>query len=268
MPGPPLMDAVAELRLRPLHDRRHVAQPEHAALRRRAPTPPPSASGVSGCPFGPHHDPLVGVVEHARAADAGGPPRRLHQLGQRQAVGAEPRRIGLHLQLAHLPAEDGDLGDARRGEQPGPDHPVHEGALLHRSAGRRGEPHHQHGARGGGQRREHRRLHRPRAAAGPAPPAAPPAAGAPRGPSTPPASTAVMTDSPWIDCERTTATPFDAVDRVLDRLGDEDLDLLRREPGRLGLDRDLRRRELGKDIELCPGDDRDAVGHQRRPRAR
>jgi hypothetical protein len=49
-----------------------------------------------------------------------------------------------------------------------------------------------------------------------------------------------------------------AVDRVLQRLGDEQLDLLRGKPRRLGLDGDLRGRELGKHVERRTGEGRDA----------
>ena len=44
-----------------------------------------------------------------------------------------------------------------------------------------------------------------------------------------------------------------AVDRVLDRLGHLELDLLGREAGRFGLNGDLRRGELGKDVERGAG---------------
>ena len=57
--------------------------------------------------------------------------------------------------------------------------------------------------------------------------------------------------------------PSHAVDRVLERLGDEHLDLLGREPGRLGLDGDLRWGELGEDVERAFADDAGAVDHQR-----
>ena len=55
----------------------------------------------------------------------------------------------------------------------------------------------------------------------------------------------------------------DAIDRVLDRLGDEDLDLLGRESGRFGLDRDLGRGEFGKDVKLGAGEDIETVDDQR-----
>jgi hypothetical protein len=49
----------------------------------------------------------------------------------------------------------------------------------------------------------------------------------------------VTTDSPWIDVERSVRTPGNAADGVLDGTGDEDLDLLGRQPDRFGLDADL-----------------------------
>ncbi len=60
----------------------------------------------------------------------------------------------------------------------------------------------------------------------------------------------VMTDRPWIDDGAQRLDARHAVDGVLDRLRDEHLDLLGREPWRLGLDADLRRRELGEDVVL------------------
>ena len=53
-----------------------------------------------------------------------------------------------------------------------------------------------------------------------------------------------------------------AVDRVLDRLGDLELDLLRREAGRLGLDGYLGRRELREDVERGAAERIRPLGHE------
>src|ERR1700739_4925481 len=59
----------------------------------------------------------------------------------------------------------------------------------------------------------------------------------------------LTTDSPRIHSERSVAEPGGAVDCILDALGDQLLDLLRREPRGLGLDLDLGRHELGEYVE-------------------
>ena len=57
------------------------------------------------------------------------------------------------------------------------------------------------------------------------------------------------TESPGIDSERSAASAGRAVHGGLDRPRHERLDLIRREARRLGLDRDLRRHELGEHVE-------------------
>ena len=238
----------------------HVVDAEHGAVP-LAHHHLPDRFGRERLPLGAHHDALVGAVEHATAADAGGATGGLGELGETHAVGAETRGIDLHLQLAHFPAERRDLGDAGRGEQPRAHHPVDHGALLQQRAGLRGEADDQHRARRRGERADDRWRHRARQArhrfhqslgerlAG----AEDVGAGRQHGGD----------DGETLD--RLRADDGDAghaVDDVLDRLGDEDLDLLRREAGGLGLDGDLRRCELGKDVERCGEEARRAVHHQ------
>ena len=84
--------------------------------------------------LGPHREALVGSVDHAGAAEPGGAAGGLRGLREADAVAPEPCGIELNLELAHFPAEDRHLGHARRREQPGTQHPIDEGALLHRAS--------------------------------------------------------------------------------------------------------------------------------------
>ena len=66
------------------------------------------------------------------------------------------------------------------------------------------------------------------------------------------------------DLERSSSRPVDPVELLLDRDGDQLLDLVRGVAERDRLDLDLRRGELGEDVDLRVRDLRDAEDHQRR----
>ena len=151
--------SLAEPGLRALDHAAEVAEAEHGALafthgrlRERV--------GRQHLPFGLHGDALIRPVDDPRPADAGRLARRLGHLGDADAVGAEPLGIHLDLHLTDFPAEHRDLRHSRRRQQPRPEDAVHEGPLLHRAVRLRGDPDDEDGAGRGGERGEHRRVHR------------------------------------------------------------------------------------------------------------
>ena len=243
----PIDAALAEPRLRRVSHPAEIAEAEHDAL----PLPHDGGRQRHGgrcLAFGAHRQPLARLVDHATAAQAAGQPCGVGHLRDPDAVEPEPLGIELNLELALLAAEHGDLGHAGHREQPGSEHPIHEGALVHRRDRIGGDADDQHGARRGGERGEDGRLHSRREPHGHLP--------EPLGQCLsrlvdvhPLAEHRGHHGEALNGLRANRRDALHSVDRVFDRLGDLELDLLRREPRGLGLNRDLRRGELGKDVE-------------------
>ena len=193
----------------------------------------------------------VGVFHEAGAAHGRGAPRRLEHVLERKTQGDEPIGPDLHLELAHLAAKDVHLGDAGNAQQPRAQRPIGERAQFHAGAVRRGEAddEKQPGARG--QRPHLRRVHAleqfSRDLGQPLPDQlARLENGRVR-------SKYQNDGREALDALR--ADGFQsrsAVKGRFQRAGDELLDFFRGEPGRFGLNHDLRRGELGEDIEPGP----------------
>ncbi|HEX2611950.1 MAG TPA: efflux RND transporter permease subunit [Gemmatimonadales bacterium] len=103
-----------------------------------------------------HRDSFVRLIDHSGAPHARRFARRVEELSEADPIESHSGRIGLNLDLPHFPAEDGDLGDAGRREQPGTQYPVNEAPLVHEAASRRGDAEHQNGARGAREWGQHR----------------------------------------------------------------------------------------------------------------
>ena len=195
-PARPFTAPLAEPGLGASTTRARSDEPEHRAVLLPNDRPRQCAAAAA-CPSALHRDPLVGSVEHARAAHAGGlrwPPRATPPMPTRTAAAARDR------------AGSGAAGPRRRTtatlETPGvassrrPHDPVDEGPLVHGRARLRGDAHHEDRAGRRRERGEHRRRDRAREAVRRPPRVARPAPdGRGRYPGRS-ASTAVMTDRP------------------------------------------------------------------------
>ena len=87
--------------------------------------------GVQQLAFGLDDDPLVGVVHHASATNAGRGARGLQNVLHPDAIGPKPIGIHLDLELADITPEYRYLRHTRRGQESRSQSPVHEGSLLH-----------------------------------------------------------------------------------------------------------------------------------------
>ena len=123
---------------------------------------------------------------------------------------------------------------------------------LHDPAGRRQRLHHDRRRGPGRQRRRHRR------------PGAPARAGAPRAGRCPRSKISAIDDSCGTDFGAHDVEARDAVQRLLERDGDQLLDLGGGQPEARGLDLDPRRRELGEDVHRHVAKLRGAEDHHRR----
>ena len=164
---------------------------------------------------------------------------------ERHAVGPEPVGVDQHLVLRVALAPDGDVGHAGDRHQPRPDRPLRQQGQLHlrerlrrhadlEQPARRRQRREDH--RRPGRRRQPRRLDRE--------PLLHDLREAIR--SVPSLKIRTTDDSPSTDFDRIVFKPDRAVERVLQRDADEALDLLGRQPRRLGLDLDQRRANSGK----------------------
>ena len=128
--SPRAVDAtLAEARLRGLRHPSEIAEAEHGAIL-LAHDGGRELLGIAHLSFGADREPLVRLIDHAAAADAGGACGRVDGFGDADAMGPQPLGIELHLDLAHLAAEHRHLRHARA-----PRGSVAEGPSRRRSAG-------------------------------------------------------------------------------------------------------------------------------------
>ncbi|GJE45107.1 hypothetical protein AEGHOMDF_4301 [Methylobacterium soli] len=128
-PGLAVDQGGTDRRLGRRHDIGHIAQ-HHA---RPALVDEDRAGDLRRCqrlPLGLEHDALVGRVDEARPPDAGGLAGRREHVVEPDPEPDQVARTHLHLQRAHPPAVDRDLGDPRDREEAQPHGPVGEGAQL------------------------------------------------------------------------------------------------------------------------------------------
>ena len=105
------------------------------------------------------NDPLGVGFDKTRAAQTGRVAGGGGDVRKRKAVGGEPVRMELNLQLPDVAAEDGNAGHAFDAEQTRAQGPIGESAEFHRRADVRGEADNQREAGGSDKRRHGRGLH-------------------------------------------------------------------------------------------------------------
>ena len=273
-PGTVVDDGVAQERLVVDHDVGHVAQEEGLAeavldrhlgevLRRDDREDVPDVEPLVRSVDESAGADLAGVRPADEASDVEVLGRLLLKRDQRDVVGAQPLRIGLHLVLVEALAPDRDVRHARHAQQPGPDLPVSDQGQVDERELVGGEPDLHDPAR----RREgldHERRSRP--------------ARQSRRDGVEPLLhhlAGVHEVGPPLEEQsdvrelrnRLRANLLDArhsLKRLLQRNGDQRLDLFCREPeaGRLNLDSRLR--ELRENVYRCVAKRPTAEDHQRR----
>ena len=213
------------------------------------------------------HDPLRRSLEIASADERRRALRRLEHIVEREAGGGQLHRIHLDLPLAHLAAEDLRLGHTRNRENLRLHAPLHDVAQLQRRqpVARVAEVHQV--LHRGAQRREQRRADTRRQEAG--------GFGEPLGDDLALAVRVAAAVEHHLHGGQSLARGgahgfhvFRTREQILQRTGDQRLDLRCIEAGRLGLHQHVRRREVRKHVEARgeergEADERDQTGERR-----